>query len=204
MISRQAQETSAVHFRGSMKRGVIQYSSARGDEMRNYRMQNLDACRFRWMHKEDIIKRIRKCIEDFTTVFVNLELDHEQVPADTAAPDPAVTAMIGFSGTYQGVVWVCCSEPLAERIAIGMWGNEPNGINHTVRHALVEMVNILGEDIKLFFSPNGHGVTLSVASVFHGEDLCGPDLIGASESLTCSFLHQGERLLAGVMVKKSL
>lgn len=204
MIQRQAQEASVNPVRVGMKSAANQISPTRGDEMRNYRMQNLDASRFRWIPKDDLLTRIMKCVKDFTTVFVNLELDHEQVEADTAASGSALTAMIGFSGDFHGVVWVRCSEPLAERIAVGMWGNEPHGTDHNVRRALVEMVSIIGEDIKRFLSPQGRGVTLSIASVLRDDELCGPDLIGCPESLLCSFLHQGERLLVGMTVKKSL
>jgi len=204
MMHRQSRDTAGEPVCGSVRKGFLQYNAASSDESWGHRMNNHDVSRFRWIPKDELLKRIRKCVKDFTTVFVNLELDQEQAPSDMAAPDSAVTAMIGFSGAYQGVVWVRCSEPLAERIAVGMWGNEPNGIDHNVQHALVEMVNILGEDIKLFLSPHGRGVTLSIASVFQGEELCGPNLIDCPESLLCSFLHQGERLLVGMMVKKSL
>lgn len=166
-------------------------------------MDTQDVGRFRWIPKEEMLTHIRKSVSDFMTVFADLEPDHEHHPADPADLDPALTAVVGFSGEYHGVVWVRCSEPLAARIAAGMWGERSAG-DDNVLGAMGEMVNIFGEDIKIFLSPRNRDLTLSIPSVFRGDDRSCADFMQSPENLCCSFAHQGERMLVGMMVKKKL
>lgn len=167
-------------------------------------MDTHDITRFRWIPKEEMLTRIRKSVSDFMTVFADLEPDHEHHAADPDDLNPALTAVVGFDGEYRGVVWVRCSERLAVRIAAGMWGERPAAADNNVLDAMSEMVNIFGEDITIFLSPRNRNLLLSIPSVFRDDESACTDFMHSPENLCCSFVHEGERMLVGMMMKKSL
>lgn len=166
-------------------------------------MKRQNPAPFRWIAKDELLLRVRRSVSDFTTICANLELDHEHPPPVPAGLAPAVTALIGFEGAYQGLVWAHCSEPLAKRMAAGMRGGGPS-CGDGVRDALGEMVNILGGEVKLFLSPAGSDVTLSLPAAFHGCGRYCPRFAPSPDSLYCSFRHGGERLMIGLLLRKAL
>jgi len=159
---------------------------------------------FRWVAKEELLQRVRKGVCEFMILCANLEVDHEHPPPATDARTPAVTAMIAFDGDYLGVVWVQCSEPLAARIAAGMLGARPAGIEDGVREALGAMINILGGDVKLFLCRGGCNVDLSQPWVSLPDGSGHPEFVSDPESMRCSFRYGSERLLVGLTVRKAL
>lgn len=159
---------------------------------------------FRWIAKDELMQRVRKSVSDFTAICANLELEHEHPLPDPAGPASAVTALIAFDGAYQGMVWAHCSEPLAVRMAAGMRCDVSDGIDEGVCDAMGEMVNILGGEVKLFLSPGGRDVALSLPAAFHGNGMYCQKFVPSPDSLFCSFLHGGDRLLVGVMMRKTL
>lgn len=158
---------------------------------------------FRWIAKDELLLRVRRSVSDLTTICANLELEHEHPPPVPTALASAVTALIGFEGAYQGLVWAHCSEPLAVRMAAGMRGGGAHS-DDDVRDALGEMVNILGGEVKLFLSPGGRDVSLSLPAVFLGSGMYCPRFVPSPDSLCCSFLHGGERLMVGLLLRKAL
>lgn len=166
-------------------------------------MKKQNLAPFRWIAKDELLQRLRKSVCDLTTILAELELEHEHPPPHPAGSASAVTALIGFDGAYQGLVWAHCSEPLAVRMAAGMRGGGPQR-DDGVCDALGEMVNILGGEVKLFLSPSGRDVALSLPAAFHGGGMYCPRFVPSPDSLFCSFLHGGERLLVGVMMRKAL
>ena len=166
-------------------------------------MKKLDPIPFRWVAKEELLQRVRKGVCEFVALCASLEMDHEFPPP---APDnrAAVTAMIAFDGDYMGIVWAQCSEPLAVRLAAGMLGTRPAGIDDDVRETLGAMINILGGDVKLFLCRGGGNVDLSLPWVSPADGNSQPKFISDRESMLCSFLHGRERLLVGVTVRKAL
>lgn len=179
----------------------------RNDEqcrMDKHTMKENEAVPFRWVDKEDLLQRVRKGANEFMALCANLEVDHEHAPADTHIVLPAVTAMIAFEGDYRGVVWVRCGEPFAGRIAAGMLGAGQADGGENMHVALGAMINVLGGDVKLFLARGGYTVDLSLPWVSSADEAHHPHVTGGPESLLCSFLHGGERLLVGVNVRKAL
>jgi chemotaxis protein CheX len=171
--------------------------------MDEYTMKKDTAVPFRWVAKEDLLQRVRQGVSEFMTLCADLELNHEHPPVEQIGMSPAITAMIAFDGDYRGVVWAHCSEPLAVRMATGMMGGNPAGIDETVRQAMGEMINVLGGDVKLFLCHGGCKVDLSLPWVSSADDADHPHFMSGPENLLCSFLHGEERLLVGLNVRKA-
>ncbi|HEX9080203.1 MAG TPA: chemotaxis protein CheX [Desulfuromonadaceae bacterium] len=169
-------------------------------------MNRLDPSPFRWVAKEDLLQRVTQGVSEFMALCADLDVNHECPPPATDCLTPAVTAMIAFDGDYLGLVWARCSEGLAVRMAVGMLGARPAGIDDSVRDVLGAMINILGGDVKLFLCRGGCSVDLSLPWVSHpdGNGNSHPDFISDPESMHCSFRHGEERLLVGLTVRKAL
>lgn len=113
-----------------------------------------------------------------------------------------VTALIGFGGTYSGLVALHCPEPLAQRIATGMLCTEGVVEMQELFDAMGEVVNILGGDMKLFLDRGGRQVQLTTPSVFMGNREFRDKFLSNAETVTCAMSSGSERLLIGVQVSR--
>lgn len=111
-----------------------------------------------------------------------------------------VTALVGFEGTYSGLVALHCPEPLARRIAAGLLCVAGDVAVEDVHDAMGEVVNILGGDVKLFLAGGGREVRLSTPSVFEGDRDFHAEFLAVPETVSCTLNEGGERLLIGVQI----
>lgn len=153
--------------------------------------------------REDMLRSIEKGLQDSVGALACIELEPDR--QSVSGPDRAmvVTAMVGFKGLFHGLVSLHCPEALALRIAGGMLGIDPSGIDDDVRDAMGEVVNIVGGEVKRLLSPGGLEVALSPPSVYHGDDDRCDGTPDGQEGLLCAYLHEGERLLVRVAVSKA-
>lgn len=165
----------------------------------------MDIITFSWIDRYELLERIRWSVFNFTSVFANVELKHGPIkPDQQSCLEYAVTAVIEFDGAYEGIVWARCSELLAGRIAGGMRATGPEPNADTVNVALCEMLNVIAGEIRLFLSPGGKEVVLSLPTIFKEVRLRREDLKSGNENLHCSFYHLGEPLHVGMTMKKAL
>lgn len=183
---------------------------ATGTSQAEMRLLRLNACgmtsqRHRIDHDE-LLERIKMSINDFTSTFAGMQAVSEPgqhiMPSDLVGNDLSVTAMIGFEGSYQGIAWISCSKPLVMRLATGLYGNEPDMLDENMHATLGELLNVLGGDVKLYLSPRGQDLRLSLPSLFHGKIRLHNNFIAEADVLRCSFMMEDERLLAGVTLRK--
>jgi len=93
------------------------------------------------------------------------------VAAETAQRHTdSVTAMVGLTGSYNGIVSVSMCQSLAMSIAGAMLGMEVDECGDDVHDALGEIANMLGGSFKHHFVHDGHEVRLSTPSVMSGDD----------------------------------
>ena len=164
-------------------------------------MLPIKATRFRWIAKEDIAQRISTCVSNILNNIADMDVRHEESATAPGAEQDAVTATVQFEGNYRGFVSLHCAETLALRIASGMRGCRQDSINEAVRNELGEVVYLLCSDVNLFLSPERKNLSLSPPFVFCGERYH-YDYANDPESLCCSFLHESERFMVGVKLKK--
>lgn len=154
-----------------------------------------------WIEEQDLLDRVMKSVGDFASVFADMELDSMMEPEEEAHQE-GMTALVRFEGNYKGVVWASCSESFAELIACRLRRVDLSQIEEGKRAAMIDMVTLLGGDIKLMFSPSKSDVRLTGVSVFKPEEADCSDIIRNPDNLRCMFKHSNEHLHVGVMLGK--
>lgn len=157
--------------------------------------------KFYWIEEQDLLDRVAKSVGDFASVFADMELDSLPSPEQDAVQE-GLTALVGFEGNCKGVVWASCSESLAELIACRLRRVDLSHIEEGKRAAMIDMVTLLGGDIKLMFSPSRSDVRLTGVSVFKSAEVDCSEIINHPENLRCLFKHSNEHLHVGVMLGK--
>ncbi len=158
--------------------------------------------RFSMISRDELQQCMQDSARNVFSVLTDIALEecHEK-PDDLE--ESWVTALVGFEGTYNGLVALHCPEPLARRIAAGLLRVTGEVAFQDVHDAMGEMVNILGGDMKLFLDNGGRRVQLSIPSVFTGDGAFHAEFLSASETVSCSMASGSERLLIGVQVSRS-
>lgn len=149
------------------------------------------------------MRSIEQGVRNSVGALANLDLEPERPMAGGPDRVLAVTAVIGFEGRYRGLLSLHCPEPLAVRIAAGMLGVTPAGIDDDVCDAIGRVANILGGEVKGLLSPGGRDVAISPPTLLCGDWDWVADPAADSEGVYCSFRHDGERLLVGVKVSRA-
>jgi chemotaxis protein CheX len=113
-----------------------------------------------------------------------------------------VTALVGFDGSYTGLVVLHCPGVLARRIAGGLLSTDDDLAVQDVHDAMGEVVNILGGDIKLLLDGGGKKVQLSVPSVFNGDTGFHDEFMMVPETVALAMTNGDERLMVGVQISR--
>jgi len=72
------------------------------------------------------------------------------------------------------------------------------------RAAMVDMVTLLGGDIRLLFSPANKEIRLSEISVYKTDEFDCSEIMENPANLRCQFKHSDEHLYVGVMLGKNV
>lgn len=113
----------------------------------------------------------------------------------------SITGMVGFAGTYSGVISIHCPVSLALKVTSSMLGMECDEANDDLNDAIGEIANMLGGSVKLVLSKGGLDVKLSIPTVISGEDYT----VNSLSDIDCviiPFALDGEKFLVGLTLKK--
>lgn len=116
----------------------------------------------------------------------------------------SVTGMVGFAGTYSGVISMHCPLSLAKKITSAMLGMAENEIEdggEDLNDAIGEIGNMLGGSVKMVLSTGGLDVKLSIPTVISGEDYT-INSLSDSDCVVIPFVVENERFLVGLTLKK--
>ncbi len=113
-----------------------------------------------------------------------------------------VTAMVGFSGSYNGMISINTSQKLAMTFASLMLGMEVAEFDDDVRDALGEIANMTAGSFKHHFEKDGHEVRLSTPSVISGKE-CSMNVGSTPNALTLMFESNAEQFLVSVYLEAS-
>lgn len=155
--------------------------------------------RYHMISRFDLHQRLMHSARNVFNVMADIALEecHEEV-ADQQ--QEWVTALIGFEGSYSGLVVLHCPEPLARRTASSLLCAGDDIAVQDVHDAMGEVVNILGGDIKLLLDGGGKQVQLSVPSVFDGDTGFHDDFMMVPETVALAMSTGDDRLLVGVQI----
>lgn len=161
----------------------------------------LPNARYNLICRDELQRRIMASAYNVFRVMADIVLEecHEE-PCGKA--HDWVSALIGFGGTYSGLVALHCPEPLARRTAAGLLCAQSDPDMQDVHDAMGEVVNILGGDLKLFLDKRGREVQLSIPSVFVSDAEFRDELMISPETVTCRMTAGGETLMIGIHIAR--
>lgn len=109
-----------------------------------------------------------------------------------------LTSMVGFAGSYSGILAIHCPRDLSLHIASNMLGMEVAEMNNDVNDAMGEIANMIGGDVKHIFSPGGADISLSIPTVIYGSEYS----MSSSDSLAIPFECGKDSFLISIKVRK--
>ncbi len=117
----------------------------------------------------------------------------------------SITGMVGFAGTYSGVISIHCPIQLAKTITSAMLGMDVADVEdggEDLNDAIGEIANMLGGSVKMILSKGGLDVKLSIPTVIAGEDYT----VNSLSDIDCVVIpfnvDAGDRFLVGLTLKK--
>jgi len=113
----------------------------------------------------------------------------------------SITGMVGFAGTYSGVISIHCPVALALKVTSNMLGIECDEVNEDLNDAIGEIANMLGGNVKQVLSKGGLDVKLSIPTVISGEDYT-VNSLSDNDCVVVPFNVEEHTLLVGLTLKK--
>jgi chemotaxis protein CheX len=113
----------------------------------------------------------------------------------------SITGMVGFAGTYSGVISIHCPVELALKITSNMLGIECDEVNEDLNDAVGEIANMLGGSVKQVLSKGGLDIKLSIPTVISGEDYT-VNSLSDMDCVVIPFVVEDHKLLVGLTLKK--
>ncbi len=113
----------------------------------------------------------------------------------------SITGMVGFAGTYSGVISIHCPVTLALKITSNMLGIDCDEVNEDLNDAIGEIANMLGGSVKQVLSKGGLDVKLSIPTVISGEDYT-VNSLSDNDCVVVPFTVEDHTLLVGITLKK--
>jgi chemotaxis protein CheX len=113
----------------------------------------------------------------------------------------SITGMVGFAGTYSGVISIHCPVELALKITSSMLGMECDEVNEDLNDAIGEIANMLGGSVKQVLSKGGLDVKLSIPTVISGEDYT-VNSLSDTDCVVIPFKTDDNRFLVGLTLTK--
>jgi chemotaxis protein CheX len=112
----------------------------------------------------------------------------------------SITGMVGFAGTYSGVISIHCPVALALKITSSMLGMECDEVNEDLNDAIGEIANMLGGNVKQVLSKGGLDIKLSIPTVISGEDYT-VNSLSESDCVVIPFNINDEKFIVGLTLK---
>ena len=113
----------------------------------------------------------------------------------------SITGMVGFAGTYSGVISIHCPVELALKVTSNMLGIDCGEVNEDLNDAIGEIANMLGGNVKQVLSKGGLDVKLSIPTVISGEDYT-VNSLSDNDCVVVPFTVEGFTMLVGLTLKK--
>ena len=139
--------------------------------------------------------------EVFTTMVMMDPKDEFPMQEPVSRFKCSITGMVGFAGTYSGVISIHCPVTLALKITSNMLGMECDEVNDDLNDAIGEIANMLGGSVKQVLSKGGLDVKLSIPTVISGEDYT-VNSLSDSDCVVIPFIADGQKFLVGLTLKK--
>ena len=149
--------------------------------------------------EEQLIEHLDGDVREIFSTMVGAEVSQSRTMVTVTKFKDCVTAMVGFAGSYNGMISINTPQKLAKSFASQMLGMDVTDVDDDVRDALGEIANMIGGSFKHHFVKDGHEVRLSTPSVISGEEY---DMtVGAPDTLTLMFQYGAEYFMVSVYLE---
>lgn len=127
------------------------------------------------MDKNGIIEDVMKSTETVFNSMVFMDINGSEYPDEISIPEKHLTAMVGFAGSYMGLVAVHCSDKFARIVGGSMLSIDADHLsNEDVRDAMGEIANIIAGHYKARLAEKSQSkeqvFEQSIPSVIYGDD----------------------------------
>ena len=139
--------------------------------------------------------------EVFSTMVMMDAIDDFPLKEPVSRFKCSITGMVGFAGTYSGVISIHCPVALALKITSNMLGIDCDEVNEDLNDAIGEIANMLGGSVKQVLSKGGLDVKLSIPTVISGEDYT-VNSLSDNDCVVVPFTVEDHTLLVGLTLKK--
>lgn len=154
------------------------------------------------MNEEQLAKYVIDATREvFSTMVMMDPMDDYPIKEPLNRFRCSITGMVGFAGTYSGVVSIHCPVALALKITSSMLGMECEEVNEDLNDAIGEIANMLGGNVKQVLSKGGLDVKLSIPTVISGEDYT-INSLSDSDCVVIPFNIDDDRFIVGLTLKK--
>jgi chemotaxis protein CheX len=119
--------------------------------------------------EEKIAKHLDEDVREIFSTMVGVNVSPSQAAVTATKFTDCVSAMVGFAGSYNGVLSINTPIKLSKYFASQMLGTEVVELDADVLDALGEIANMVGGSFKHHFVNDGHEVRLSTPSVISGD-----------------------------------
>ena len=150
--------------------------------------------------EEQLIVHLDGDVREIFSTMIGAEVSPSHLTATETKFRDCVTAMVGFAGSYNGMISISTPQKLAIDLASQMLGMEITECDDDVRDALGEISNMIGGSFKHHFVKNGHEVRLSTPSVISGEEYV-MSVGSIPDTLTLMFESGAEHFMVSVYLE---
>lgn len=139
--------------------------------------------------------------EVFSTMVMMDAIDDFPLKGPVSRFKCSITGIVGFAGTYSGVISIHCPVALALKITSNMLGVDCDEVNEDLNDAVGEIANMLGGSVKQVLSKGGLDVKLSIPTVISGEDYT-VNSLSDNDCVVIPFTVEDHTLLISLALKK--
>lgn len=122
--------------------------------------------------EEVLSQQLMRDVKDIFGTMVGLEdLLHLPIQIDPVTNfTDCISSLVGFAGTYNGLVSLHMPSDLAIRATSCMLGMEVAEVSDDVNDAMGEIANMIAGSFKQHLSTSGMDIHISTPSVIHGKE----------------------------------
>lgn len=150
---------------------------------------------------EELVGHLDGDVREIFSTMIGIELPVGHVAVTVTQFKECVTAMVGFAGSYNGMISVNASHTQALAFASQMLGMEIQECDDDVRDALGEIANMIAGSFKHHFVKDGHEVRISTPSVMSGDDYF-MSIGSVPDTLTLTFEYLSEHFQVNVYLER--
>ena len=149
--------------------------------------------------EEQLIEHMDADVREIFTTMVGADVSQSRTTGTVTKFKESVSAMVGFAGSFNGMISINAPQKLAMDFASRMLGMDVTEFDDDVRDALGEIANMIGGSFKHHFVKDGHEVRLSTPSVISGDEYV--MTVGSQDTLALMFESAAEHFIVCVYLE---